>query len=276
MTVLVLTRPLMDATADLVITELHARGVPVHRLDPGEFPENLAITAQLGDDQEDWRGTWRGQHRDLHLEEVTAVYYRRPGPFRLHPGLSDEDARWAYDEARHGFGGVLTSLPCVWVNHPHRNAVADYAPHALAVAHTPGQYTSLVINGTGQTRTVNLPTSAAATHFYNDLITAEALEMAMHHHDVLAMSFTANNSTTVHGLVHPPTESWARITPHTTDRAADVTSSGPRDLWNERLSLITQWYTAGRPTPGAHRLTVQTHGQHTLWREEPTPTSWAL
>ncbi|MCC3768179.1 ATP-grasp ribosomal peptide maturase [Streptomyces sp. UNOC14_S4] len=134
MTVLVLTRPLLDATADLVISELHERGVPVHRLDPGEFPQELTVSAYLDDGGEDWRGTWRGQHRDLTLEDITAVYYRRPGRFRLHPSLSAGDARWAFEEARHGFGGVLSSLRCTWVNHPWRNALADYAPHALAVA----------------------------------------------------------------------------------------------------------------------------------------------
>lgn len=134
MTVLVLTRPILDATADLVIAELSERGVPVHRLNPGDFPEDLAMTARIGPGEENWRGIWRGRHRDLRLEAVTAVYYRRPGPFRLHPNLSSEDARWAAEEARGGLGGVLTSLDCRWVNHPHRNAIAGFAPVALATA----------------------------------------------------------------------------------------------------------------------------------------------
>lgn len=134
MTVLVLTRDLMDGPADLVITELNARGIEVHRLDPGAFPEEATVTAYLDDRRPAWLGTWGGQHRGLRLSDVTAVYYRRPEGFRTHPGLSAADARWAYDEARYGIGGLLTSLDCLWVNHPHRNAVADYKPCALATA----------------------------------------------------------------------------------------------------------------------------------------------
>lgn len=134
MKVLVLTRSTMDAVADMVIAELNKRAVPVHRLDPGDFPESLSTTARIGPGQADWHGTWRAQYRDFRLEEITAVYYRRPSPFQLHPDLSAEDAQWAQGEARAGFGGILTSLRCVWVNHPHRNAVADFAPVALATA----------------------------------------------------------------------------------------------------------------------------------------------
>ncbi|MGW1147710.1 ATP-grasp ribosomal peptide maturase [Streptomyces sp. NPDC002454] len=134
MTVLVLTRPDLDATADLVIAELNDRGVPVHRADPGDFPNRTEFGATLGTGQVAWSGTWRGQHRGLRMQDVTAVYYRRPRPFALHPGLSAEDARWAFDEARAGFGGVLASLRCIWVNHPHNNAVAGTAPVALATA----------------------------------------------------------------------------------------------------------------------------------------------
>ncbi|MFI1831391.1 ATP-grasp ribosomal peptide maturase [Streptomyces sp. NPDC020412] len=134
MTVLVLTRRHMDATADMVVAELSARGVPVVRLDPGDFPESSGLTARIDPGRTGWAGVWRGQHRDLPFEDVTSVYYRRPTGNRLRPGLSAEDARWAQGEARAGLGGVLTSLPCTWVNHPHRNAVADCVPVALAEA----------------------------------------------------------------------------------------------------------------------------------------------
>lgn len=134
MTVLVLTRADLDVVADLVIDELHTRGVPVHRLDPGDFPQCLVVEAELSGDGAAWQGALRGQHRDLLLEDITAVYYRRPTPYRLHPSLMEEAAGWAYEEARHGVGGILASLPCRWVNHPHHNEIAGHAPHALAVA----------------------------------------------------------------------------------------------------------------------------------------------
>ncbi|MEV5770061.1 ATP-grasp ribosomal peptide maturase [Streptomyces antimycoticus] len=133
MTVLVLTRP-QDATADLVIAELNERSIPVHRLDPGDFPEALTMAARIGPHRAPWEGVLRGQHRDVSLGDIRSVYYRRPGAHRFHPDMSEQDARWARAEAQAGFGGLLYSLPCLWVNHPHHNTWATYPPVALAAA----------------------------------------------------------------------------------------------------------------------------------------------
>jgi ATP-grasp ribosomal peptide maturase len=177
MTVLVLTRPLMDGCADVVIDELNTRGVPVHRMDPGDFPESLAIASHLGPGQSDWTGTWHGQHRDLSLNDISAVYYRRPGTFRTHPALSAEDARWARDEARAGFIGVLSSLRCVWVNHPRRNGAADSTPVALATAARCGLRVprTLITNDPTQARSfiASLPGKVAA---YKAMAAAGPLE----------------------------------------------------------------------------------------------------
>lgn len=133
MTVLVLTGP-KDATADLVIAELTGRGVVVHRLDPGDFPENLTLAARIGPRRTTWDGGLRGTHRDLDLGRVRSVYYRRPSEHRLHSGLSGHDAQWAAAEARAGLGGLLATLECAWLNDPRRNAVASRKPVALATA----------------------------------------------------------------------------------------------------------------------------------------------
>ncbi|MFJ4919840.1 ATP-grasp ribosomal peptide maturase [Streptomyces sp. NPDC088725] len=133
MTVLVLTGP-KDATADLVIAELNDRGVPVHRLDPGDFPKSLIATARISSQRGSWDGRLRGEHRDLDLGHVRSVYYRRPSEYRLHPDLSGPDAEWAAAEARVGLGGVLAALECTWLNHPRRNAAAGVKPVALATA----------------------------------------------------------------------------------------------------------------------------------------------
>ncbi|MGW6600642.1 ATP-grasp ribosomal peptide maturase [Streptomyces sp. NPDC055036] len=133
MTVLVLTGP-KDATADLVIAELYERGVPIHRLDPGDFPESVIVSARIGRQQSAWGGGLRDEHRDLDLGQVRSVYYRRPSEYRLHPDLSGHDAKWAAAEARAGLGGLLATLECTWLNHPQRNAAAGVKPVALATA----------------------------------------------------------------------------------------------------------------------------------------------
>lgn len=42
--------------------------------------------------------------------------------------MTREERQFAAAEARIGFGGVLTSLPCFWLNHPSRIADAEYKP----------------------------------------------------------------------------------------------------------------------------------------------------
>ncbi|MFC9086665.1 ATP-grasp ribosomal peptide maturase [Nocardiopsis dassonvillei] len=135
-TVLVVTA-LEDPTADLVITELHERGVPVTRLDPGDFPGTVRLSAEatgngLG-------GRVHTPTRSLPLDGVRSVYWRRPSPYQAPPHLDAQDAQWAIDQARWGLGGVLASLPnALYVNHPWRNRDAESKPAQLAAAHACG------------------------------------------------------------------------------------------------------------------------------------------
>jgi ATP-grasp ribosomal peptide maturase len=131
-TVLVLTQRL-DPTADLVIRELHQRGMPVFRCDPGGFPEAVELQAHISVAGA-VTGTLRLKEREVDLEKVTSVYYRRPTPHRAHSRLDSRERSWSEREAAAGFGGVLTALGCRWVNHPHRDTAAAHKPHQLAAA----------------------------------------------------------------------------------------------------------------------------------------------
>lgn len=113
----------LDPTADYVVEELNRRGVPVFRVDAGEFPQELSFAATLADDG--WRGVFRTAHRHLMLEDVCGIYYRRPTPFIFPEGMSEAEKRWAHAEARLGFSGLLASLPH-WMNHPFRIAQAEF------------------------------------------------------------------------------------------------------------------------------------------------------
>jgi glutathione synthase/RimK-type ligase-like ATP-grasp enzyme len=48
--------------------------------------------------------------------------------------LSATEGHHAFLEAKYGLGGVLASLPALWVNHPNRAADATYKPMQLVVA----------------------------------------------------------------------------------------------------------------------------------------------
>lgn len=99
--VLVLTNT-EDGTADPVIHRLQERDVPVVRMDPGDFPATMTIEASL--DGEAWKGSVHDAFRGVDLASVRSVYYRRPSQFTLTDGMSGPEQRWAYREARMGFG----------------------------------------------------------------------------------------------------------------------------------------------------------------------------
>src|SRR5262249_22963478 len=105
-----------DATADRVVHELNERDAVVFRCDAAEFPSTLVLSGHLNPGGAGWRGRLRTQHREVSLEDVTGVYFRRPTPFRLPEHMSAAERRFAGAEAKMGFGGVLMSLPCRWVN----------------------------------------------------------------------------------------------------------------------------------------------------------------
>jgi len=131
MSVLILAEDI-DATADQVVRALDERGVDVHRVNTAWFPEQLRLSARLLGDH--WSGTLRTPARVIDLESVTAVWYRTPRAYQFPPELSPSERAHANLEAKYGLGGVLSSLPVLWVNHPARLADAAYKPVQLVAA----------------------------------------------------------------------------------------------------------------------------------------------
>lgn len=130
-TVLVLTGP-DDPTADAVITALAAHPVRMARIDTGDFPAGMRLSAaNVG---KGWMGRLRTEGVTVELEQVRSVYYRRPTRFTFPDGMSDPDRVYGAVEARLGLGGVLSALPCLYVNHPHSAARAEYKPLQHTVA----------------------------------------------------------------------------------------------------------------------------------------------
>ncbi|WP_326699076.1 ATP-grasp ribosomal peptide maturase [Streptomyces sp. NBC_01754] len=124
-----------DVTADMVITELNKRGVPVVRFDPSDIGDRLLLSARFGaHPAASPAGHFRTPSRASALEGVRSVYWRRPTwPYFEH--LDDPDARFAAAQVRHGLGGTLYALPNAhYVNHPLRNFTAEHKPLQLAVA----------------------------------------------------------------------------------------------------------------------------------------------
>jgi ATP-grasp ribosomal peptide maturase len=125
-----------DVTANLVIEALHGRQVQVCRFDPADIGAKLTFHASIDDDHKGWAGRLLTPSRDIALEEVGAVYYRRPTSHSARyahlPALARQ---FATTEAQHGLGGILHSLRgATYVNHPAAIRCADYKPAQLQTA----------------------------------------------------------------------------------------------------------------------------------------------
>ncbi|MEV6984182.1 MvdC/MvdD family ATP grasp protein [Sphaerisporangium sp. NPDC051017] len=131
--VLVLTC-LEDPTTDMVIGRLNARGARIARLDPGiDFPASISFSAWFEDRLHGFLNT---ASRHVALDDVCAVYYRRPTPYASnHPSQTD---RFSALQARFGLGGTLASLPCRYVNHPWKILAAEHKPLQLTTARQVG------------------------------------------------------------------------------------------------------------------------------------------
>lgn len=123
-----------DVTADLVLGELHDRGVPVVRLDPAtDFPGTAHMSARL--DEHGLTGRLDTATRHAELSAVRSVYWRRPTPYNAPQATERVEERFAFEQSHSGYTGVLTALPrALYVNHPVRNRLADYKPGQLATA----------------------------------------------------------------------------------------------------------------------------------------------
>lgn len=124
-----------DWSAKQVAQQLHARGVSFSWLDPADFPQRMRITAQLG---RGWYGEVETADGTFSWEAISAVFYRRPRDFTMPNGMSGPERRFARAQARVGLGGVLSSLPVKWINHPSALADAEYKPWQLHLARTVG------------------------------------------------------------------------------------------------------------------------------------------
>jgi MvdD pre-ATP grasp domain len=108
MTVLVLTRP-DDGTAGGVVAELERRGVAVVRGDVGDFPLDVTMVASLAG-HHGWSGSLSLSGQRVGLDDIQAIYYRRPTGFRLPDHLCEYLARCSPTMQR-ASGSSLSSCP---------------------------------------------------------------------------------------------------------------------------------------------------------------------
>lgn len=129
-TVLILTQD-FDPTVDPVVCSLRDRDANVVRVDLSYLPQRLTLTASgFGGS----RRVLRHREREVDLDALAGVWYRRPTAFEFDERMSEAEQQFARKEATHGVGGILRSTDCLWMNRPDLDAVAELKPYQLTLA----------------------------------------------------------------------------------------------------------------------------------------------
>jgi ATP-grasp ribosomal peptide maturase len=122
----------LDPTADFVLRELNARGIPFWRTDLADFPTRSTLSAELRPDGQ-WGGQMADELRALNLSELRAVWWRKPTAFEFPGTMSGPERQFATSQAKRAISGVLASLPDVqWVNRPEKVADCTKPAHLAA------------------------------------------------------------------------------------------------------------------------------------------------
>lgn len=128
--VLILTQD-FDPTVDPVVRSLAARDARVVRVDVSYFPRTLTFTTSDFDGE---RQLLRHCDREVRLDRLSGVWYRRPTAFKFDDEMEEPERDFAHREASHGIGGILRATDCLWVNRPDLDAVAELKPYQLKLA----------------------------------------------------------------------------------------------------------------------------------------------
>ncbi|MFF3173998.1 ATP-grasp ribosomal peptide maturase [Streptomyces sp. NPDC057900] len=124
----------LDASADMVVDQLNQRDVAVMRFDAADFPQHVSLTARHRPTNAGWEGVLADEHRSVRLEEVGAVYYRRPGRPVISDTVTEPYTSWARNQADAAMLNLLSALPVRWINNPHLDRVAAHKPQQLVAA----------------------------------------------------------------------------------------------------------------------------------------------
>src|SRR5690349_12351675 len=121
-----------DPAADLVLTELRARGVPCLRWNTREFPLDSQLSYHLTNS--DFSGRIHCDGREVELRDIGSIWWQWDAPAGFPPHLRGEQRRFAEAEAQLAIAALMTVGDFFWVNNPARERVAKSKPAQLLAA----------------------------------------------------------------------------------------------------------------------------------------------
>ena len=111
---------------------------PVTVFDVAEFPGRASIEVRFGNGTERLRLAAAGR-REILIEDIGAVWYRRERPMELDPALTDPTSRlFAWSESTEALTGVWRALDCFWMNPPAADEAGQRKVRQLQLARRHG------------------------------------------------------------------------------------------------------------------------------------------
>lgn len=128
-----------DPHADAVLEALARMGAPTARLDLASLPRQVAVSMRRGGADRGDRLLGAGPDGGpLRLEEVTAVWWRRPRWAVPHAELAGAEATFAVEQVHAALSGLWGSCGAAWLNDPWAEDRASHKAAQLAWAEAAG------------------------------------------------------------------------------------------------------------------------------------------
>ena len=128
-----------DSTAQRVLEQIHRHGHQALLFDTATFPLQSTLSASFHEGS--WKGTFTSGETAYDLAGIHSIYVRRPNHYQVRAGFPDIIEGFLENEAYRGFGGVLRSLNCLWVNPFEAQRAAGFKPLQLQMAKEVGLQT---------------------------------------------------------------------------------------------------------------------------------------
>lgn len=113
----------LEPNVNAVEAILKARHAPYARFNTEDFP--LTASLAIRGVRETPSGSLRISGQEVALKDITAVWYRRRGPFQLGSGFTPSEQEFIRGECGAALRGFWNLLECFWVNNPLRQRAAS-------------------------------------------------------------------------------------------------------------------------------------------------------
>lgn len=126
--VLIVTQ-MFDPHTDCMVHLLQKMGHQPIRLHTADIPQIETLSFHLTN--EGLRGGFYANGRQIDLQDIHTIWWRRPGRFQLPPDLPEDERVFANLELTATLGGIWDALDCYWMSKPHHIRLASYKPGQL-------------------------------------------------------------------------------------------------------------------------------------------------